>query len=329
MTRRLSAVVFLSSSARLSVCSVAVCLGFALGVSSCGPPPCTSATCQTGCCSSTGRCETGTSNTACGRLGVACTACSISQSCSAGTCTAPGFGGGSAIGGGSTAGGSAIGGGSTAGGSAVGGGSTAGGSVVGGGRAGGSANGGGEGGGGGQSCTVSGTCPVNTCRCGDDTVLTSQFCDNTVCQTGAAECSRACVESGYPPPGGAGGGSAGGGSAGGGSAGGGSAGGGSACNGNFVLGNNFRTGSELYVQCNAFPSPTNCLTGDYINFQGLSGPLSACFCYAVCPNGVSAGQVCSARTPDLICTRVRNAAGTSSALMCLPPGAAWQNLCRG
>ncbi len=166
---------------------------------------------------------------------------------------------------------------------------------------------------------MSGTCPVNTCRCGDNATITSQFCNNMVCQTGAAECSRACVAGGHPPPGGTGGGSAGGGGAG----------GGSACNGAFVLGSNFITGNDLYVQCNAFPSPTNCLTGKYINFEGLSGPLSACFCYAVCPNGVTAGQACSASTPDLVCTRVRNTAGTSSALMCMPPGAAWQNLCRG
>jgi hypothetical protein len=141
-----------------------------------------------------------------------------------------------------------------------------------------------------------------------------------VCQTGAAECSRACIAAGHPPPGGTGGGSAGGGSAGGGSA---------ACNGVFALGSNFTTGSDLYVQCNAFPSPTNCLTGRYINFEGTSGRLAACFCYAVCPNGVTAGQACSSSTPDLICTRVRNTAGTSMALMCLPPGPAWQNLCRG
>ncbi len=293
---------------------VVVCLGFALGSSNCGPPPCSSASCPTGCCSSSGRCETGTSSAACGQLGRACTACSISQSCSAGTCTTPGAAGGFSAGGGSTAGGSA------AGGSAAGG-STAGGSTAGGSTAGGSAGGGGSGGGGALSCTFSGTCPVNTCRCGDNTVLTSQFCNNNVCQTGAAECSRACIDSGSPPPG-VGGGSAGGG-------GGGGAGGGSACNGDFALGSNFTTGSQLYVQCNAFPSPTNCLTGRYINFQGVSGPLSACFCYAACPVGVSAGQVCNASMPDLVCTRVRNTAGTSSGLMCMPPGAAWQNLCRG
>lgn len=166
---------------------------------------------------------------------------------------------------------------------------------------------------------MSGTCPVNTCLCGDNATITSQFCNNGRCAPlSLTECTRACTAAGHPAPGGTGGGSAGGGGAG----------GGAACNGAFVLGSNFTTGSELYVQCNAFPSPTNCLTGKYINFEGTSGPLSACYCYAVCPNGVTAGQVCSASTPDLICTRVSNTAGTSTALMCLPPGAAWQNLCR-
>ncbi|MDP1918795.1 MAG: hypothetical protein Q8L14_21280 [Myxococcales bacterium] len=317
----------MSSTFRLSTLLVVVaCLGFALGLSNCGPQPCSSATCPTGCCGSTGRCETGSSSAACGRLGEACLSCSISQSCSAGTCMNQGFGAGGTGGSGTVGGGSA--GGGSAGGGSAGGGSAGGGSVVGGGStaggaAGGSATGGGSGGGASQSCTVSGTCPVNTCICGDNAVLTSQFCNNNVCQTGASECSRACIAAGHPPPGGSGGGSAGGGSAGGGSA------GGAACNGAFALGSNFTTGSELYVQCNAFPSPTNCLTGKYINFEGVSGRLAACFCYAVCPNGVTAGQVCSASTPDLICTRVRNTAGTSSALMCMPPGAAWQNLCRG
>mgnify|MGYP000891449675 CR=1 FL=1 len=68
------------------------------------------------------------------------------------------------------------------------------------------------------------------------------------------------------------------------------------------------TGSELYVQCNQFPSPTNCLTGKYINFEGLSGPLAACYCYAVCPNGVTEGQDClSNGDGGLVCHRVRSA----------------------
>ena len=71
-------------------------------------------------------------------------------------------------------------------------------------------------------------------------------------------------------------------------------------------------------------------TGKHINFEGVSGPLAACYCYAVCPNGVSVGQDClSNGDGGLICTSVRNTAGTSAALMCMPPGAAWQNLCRG
>ena len=107
-------------------------------------------------------------------------------------------------------------------------------------------------------------------------------------------------------------------------------GGGTGCNGAFALGTNFTTGNDLYVQCNQFPSPTNCLTGKYINFEGTGGPLAACYCYAVCPNGVSAGQDCFANGDGgLICTPIRNTTGTSAALMCMPPGAAWQNLCRG
>lgn len=55
-----------------------------------------------------------------------------------------------------------------------------------------------------------------------------------------------------------------------------------------MLGSNFTTG-------NAFPIPTNCVTGKHINFEGTSGPLAACFC-----------QVCSASTPELICTRAQH-----------------------
>jgi hypothetical protein len=127
------------------------------------------------------------------------------------------------------------------------------------------------------------------------------------------------------------GGGAGGGASrqGGGSAGGGGAGGGSTCDGDFVTGSTPLSGDDLYVQCNRFPNPTNCRGGKYINFEGSSGRLAACFCYAQCPNGVSEGEVCSASTPSLICTRVRNTTGDSNVPMCLPPGAAWQNLCRG
>lgn len=255
-------------------------------------------------------------------------------------------GGGDAFGGGVVAGGSAGGvvaggssssggtattaGGSTSGGAATTAGGTSGtggGAVTSGGtaRSGGTAGVGGgtanTGGGSARTCTLSQTCPVNTCVCGDLAAITSQYCLNGVCQSGAQECARACTVAGHPPPGGGtGGGSAGGGSAG--------SGGGSACNGAFALGSNFTTGSELYVQCNQFPSPTNCLTGKYINFEGLSGPLAACYCYAVCPNGVGEGQQClSGGDGGLVCHRVRSAGG-SMAFMCLPPGPAWQNLCR-
>lgn len=228
------------------------------------------------------------------------------------------MGGGSALGGGASAAGGAA----TAGGSTPGGGNAVGGGVVGGGTAGGTAGGrtgGGSAGGSARTCTLSQTCPVNTCICGDLAAITSQFCLNGLCQTGAPECARACVAAGHPAPGSMGGGAAGGGTAGGA--------GGGACNDRFALGSNFTTGSDLYVPCNQFPSPTNCLTGKYINFEGLSGPLSACYCYAVCPNGVTEGQQCLSGDGGLVCHRVQSAAG-SSAFMCLPPGPAWQNLCR-
>jgi hypothetical protein len=234
-------------------------------------------------------------------------------------------GGSSGTGGGSTAtggGSSGTGGGSVAtggGSSGTGGGS----SGTGGGSSGTGGGSSGTGGGGGRSCTLSQTCPANACICGDSAAITSQYCLNGHCQSGPTECARACAAAGHPAPGGSGGGTGTGGGSG-------SGGGTAACNGAFALGSNFTTGNDVYLPCNQFPSPTNCLTGKYINFEGVSGPLAACYCYAVCPNGVSLGQDClSNGDGGLICTAVRNTAGTSAAQMCLPPGAAWQNLCRG
>jgi hypothetical protein len=70
---------------------------------------CDPTNCPTGCCSaSTGRCEPGASNDACGSSGAACTACTSGQTCLANACsTVSATGGGGATGGGMTAGGSA------------------------------------------------------------------------------------------------------------------------------------------------------------------------------------------------------------------------------
>jgi hypothetical protein len=89
------------------------------------PPPCSAATCS-GCCGSTGKCETGVENAACGKGGVSCIACSTPATCNAmvGMCLSGGTGGGNGgVGGGSSGvggGSSGVGGGS----SGVGGGSS-------------------------------------------------------------------------------------------------------------------------------------------------------------------------------------------------------------
>ncbi|MBL8922067.1 MAG: hypothetical protein JNJ54_24670 [Myxococcaceae bacterium] len=120
----------------------------ATAVSCGGSRACSPTTCPTGCCSTSGLCESGSSGTACGSRGAACTSCGVTATCIAGACMQGGLGstggGSSATGGGSAAGGSAAGG-SAAGGSAAGG-SAAGGSAAGGSAAGGSAAGGSAGG---------------------------------------------------------------------------------------------------------------------------------------------------------------------------------------
>lgn len=114
------------------------CVLLALGVLGCSPvmpppPACTASTCA-GCCDSQGRCQDGTSMTACGRLGLTCASCQSGQSCVGGLCQ------GLALGGGTSGGGDS---GGTAGG--AGGGGSAGG-VSGGGAAGGTTGGGSSGG---------------------------------------------------------------------------------------------------------------------------------------------------------------------------------------
>lgn len=107
-------------------------------------PPCSATTCPTGCCDTAGRCQAGTSLTACGLGGRSCMGCPVGQMCLQGLCsvtvvTGGGSGGGTSTGGGdgggsATSGGSATGGGSsTGGGSATGGGATGGGAATGGG----------------------------------------------------------------------------------------------------------------------------------------------------------------------------------------------------
>jgi len=141
-------------------------------VASCGPAtrPCDSLTC-TGCCDSSGLCQSGSVDSACGSKGQQCQSCLGGSSCLTQQCLiASGSGGGSAGGssGGSSAGGSAGGstaGGATAGGSAAGGGATSGGSTAGG-AAGGSAGGTAGGAGGGAACTMAGAaCSVATQCC--------------------------------------------------------------------------------------------------------------------------------------------------------------------
>lgn len=95
-------------------------LGFAAATTaSCGGSrACTPTTCPTGCCSTSGLCEPGSSGSACGSRGSACTSCGVTATCVAGTCMQGGIGssgGGSSGTGGGTAGGSGTGGGSAGG----------------------------------------------------------------------------------------------------------------------------------------------------------------------------------------------------------------------
>ncbi|MFZ5444712.1 MAG: hypothetical protein ACOZQL_32260, partial [Myxococcota bacterium] len=87
-------------------------LGFVVGVtastlSSCGASKCDSHTCAAGCCDLNGQCQLGSSGSACGIGGAACTTCSLLTTCQFGVCVAASVGGGSGStggGGGSTGG---------------------------------------------------------------------------------------------------------------------------------------------------------------------------------------------------------------------------------
>lgn len=161
---------------------VGAVLGFSAAlVPACGTPTpaCNQRTCPTGCCDSSGACQSGQSNGACGGFGSLCVQCSIGSTCIVGACQqqnvlgggSGGGSGGGAVGGGG--GGGAAGGGGGAvggGGGAVGGG---GGAVVGGG---GGSVGGGAGGGGGSTVRVGTPC-TSTAQCAD--LGTGGFCKLT------------------------------------------------------------------------------------------------------------------------------------------------------
>jgi len=121
--------------------ALALVVGLATGAVlavACGTPSHTCPSSCTGCCDTTGTCQLGTMNTACGSSAQLCISCQPSTHCSVGLCVPDGTGGstGGGTGGGSTGGGT--GGGATGGG--TGGGATGGGT-------GGGATGGGAGGG--------------------------------------------------------------------------------------------------------------------------------------------------------------------------------------
>lgn len=80
----------------------------------CSPKPttCDSTTCS-GCCDSSGQCQSGSLPTACGSAGNVCTPCLSGQICNLGICQAGSTGGGSGNGGGAGGGGGGGGGGST------------------------------------------------------------------------------------------------------------------------------------------------------------------------------------------------------------------------
>ncbi len=84
--RPLALVLFLAASAVTLGCGP---------VQKCGPGNCS------GCCDSSGACQTGNSNTACGSGGQLCNACFVGQTCSLGLCNSAGTGGGNQSGGGS------------------------------------------------------------------------------------------------------------------------------------------------------------------------------------------------------------------------------------
>jgi len=178
-------------------------------------PVCSATTCD-GCCTADGQCSLSTTDSSCGRGGVACRACNAGEMCSFGSCVPTSFGSG---------GGS----------SGVGGGVSGGGSSGGGASGGGASGGGASGGVGGGSvfcgpstcagcCRSDGSCnlaPTNA-SCGSQ----GQLCRN--CQASGQTCSSStfnCVGAGGGIAGGAPGGGLAGGATSGGTAGGASAGG--------------------------------------------------------------------------------------------------------
>lgn len=95
--------------------ALGLALTLALLFIGCGAPPCSPSTCPIGCCSSAGKCESGTAANACGIAGASCNACTFTQQCIQGQCfSSSGMGGGGGSSGGGTGGGG--GGGSTTGG---------------------------------------------------------------------------------------------------------------------------------------------------------------------------------------------------------------------
>jgi len=92
--------------------ALGLALTLALLFIGCGAPPCSPSTCPIGCCSSAGKCESGTAANACGIAGASCSACTFTQQCIQGQCfSSSSMGGGGGSSGGGTGGGAATGGG--------------------------------------------------------------------------------------------------------------------------------------------------------------------------------------------------------------------------
>lgn len=63
--------------------------GGSAGGSGGGTAQCSASTCPTGCCTSTGTCDTGDTSAACGKAGAACVQCTGTLQCSNGSCLDP------------------------------------------------------------------------------------------------------------------------------------------------------------------------------------------------------------------------------------------------
>ncbi len=77
-----------------------VSLLLAVVMLSCGKPPCSAATCATGCCDAAEVCQLGTQTLACGIGGARCDVCTLGEQCLQGTCFGGSTGGGTGTGGG-------------------------------------------------------------------------------------------------------------------------------------------------------------------------------------------------------------------------------------